>query len=118
MPPALREKIESAAEKSRRSLNAEIVGRLEDSFATPDYSVKEPPRVVTYSQGVEEQAPNESLLQNVLEVVEEISAERGLVLPPGKKAHLIKLIYDEISESVENKTINKSRVVSLLKLAS
>jgi hypothetical protein len=33
MPPALRAQVEQAAQKARRSLNAEIVLRLEASFA-------------------------------------------------------------------------------------
>lgn len=120
MPLNVREALEAAAEKNRRSLNAEIVSRLEASLADPDYGSKEPPRVVSFSGGSEsEQAPDEGLLQDVLEVVEEISEERKLRLPPAKKARLIKLIYDEIVESEEKeKSINKERVFNLIKLAS
>lgn len=35
MPPELRQKVEDAAKQSGRSLNAEIVERLEDSFLAP-----------------------------------------------------------------------------------
>lgn len=35
MQPSLREKVEAAAKASHRSLNAEIVARLEASFAEP-----------------------------------------------------------------------------------
>lgn len=41
MPPALRAQVEQAAQKARRSLNAEIVLRLEASFAQAGQGVSQ-----------------------------------------------------------------------------
>lgn len=35
MPPEVREQVEAAAKSSGRSMNAEIVARLQESFAAP-----------------------------------------------------------------------------------
>jgi hypothetical protein len=39
MQPELKEQLEASAQQAGRSLNAEIVARLENSFSTPDHAI-------------------------------------------------------------------------------
>jgi len=39
MQPELKERLEASAQQAGRSLNAEIVARLEGSFSTPEHSI-------------------------------------------------------------------------------
>lgn len=58
------------------------------------------------------------VLQEVVETVEEIFAKDKLHLPPGKKAELITLLYEELIEDESKRAELPSRARRLLKLAS
>lgn len=58
------------------------------------------------------------LMREIIETVEEIFQKKRLHLPPRKKADLIMLIYDEISEDRSKIVSLPGRVAKLVKLAS
>jgi hypothetical protein len=62
--------------------------------------------------------PQLSLMTEVIETVEEVFEREGLSLPPAKKARLITLIYEEISEDASKLSTIEQKVVKLTKLAS
>lgn len=61
----------------------------------------------------------QEIIRDVVEVVEQVMAERGLDLAPDKKAELVVLLCEEIAED-ERAGVkpNRDRIVRLVKLAS
>lgn len=68
MPPALKEKLFSSAKEMNRSLNAEIVARLEESFE-PELKVSETLEFQLMMQSYLEQAKQIKELKEMLEQV-------------------------------------------------
>jgi hypothetical protein len=58
------------------------------------------------------------LIKEIIENVEEIFQKERINLPPRKKAELIGLIYEELSEDISKKSSINERVLKLVKLAS
>lgn len=68
MQPALRSKVEEAAKQNHRSLNAEIIARLEESFAPEVHRIIRAVEPATKAGGPE----LEELLMNVEIVLEQM----------------------------------------------
>lgn len=74
MPPEMRAKVEHAAKESRRSLNAEILARLEASFQTPVTMIV-----------VDEHHRAEQPAERALEMVEKLRGEILAILARPKE---------------------------------
>lgn len=61
--------------------------------------------------------PKLSLMKEVIEAVEEVFERDRLSLPPEKKARLITLIYEEVSEDEKKLSFIDQKVGKLIKLA-
>lgn len=63
-------------------------------------------------------SPDLSLVREVIEVVEDVFQKKNLSLPAAKKAELICLLCEEITEDETRKKSMGERVLRLVKLAS
>jgi len=67
----------------------------------------------------EDQRPHDSeLMTEVIEAVEDVFAEKGISLPPKKKAQLIELLYQEQSEDRGDSEKLKRKILKFTRLAS
>jgi hypothetical protein len=62
--------------------------------------------------------PDINLIREVIEAIEEVFERDRLSLSPEKKARLITLIYEEVSEDERKMSTIEQKVVKLTKLAS
>jgi hypothetical protein len=76
------------------------------------------PKYRGVSQASPVRNPKLNLMTEVIETVEEVFEREGLSLTPAKKARLITLIYEEISEDEGKLSTIEQKVVKLTKLAS
>lgn len=86
LPEALKTKVQALAAENHRSMNAEIVSRLEWSIAYDDMSLKrEPPPAMPTSSLEEEVASLKTQLRNLRKQVGEIDTRTQHLLPTKKK---------------------------------
>lgn len=66
----------------------------------------------------DQQAYNSALMREIIETVEEIFKKEKRYLPPTKKAELIDLLYEELSNEDADKEQRKAKVLRFTRLAS
>lgn len=84
MQPALKDALAAAARKNGRSLNAEVVLRLEQSF-------QEPTAMVAYAHGASEPEAPYAVRRGILTQSQEMILDIFDRLPPDKQLALISL---------------------------
>jgi len=130
MPAELRELIEKTAKNNRRSLNAEILNRLESTFAeypapSKKGQVEENNKIYIVKPG-QKNKPEPYTKKGVDRVALRFAIEEGEKyieeikqhLDPEKKAILFDLLYDLIEEDEEQIKLNNIVLKKLLELAS
>ncbi len=107
MPPKLKQAVEIAAKKNKRSLNAEIVARLEKSFgpAFSGESEEKGPAASRYG------GENLQLVMDAMALTEELLDRTGAEMTAEERADFVGLIIEllqtygsrkEVKERIEN----------------
>lgn len=112
LPQSLYEKLKAAAEKNRRSVNAELVARLEESFtsiSSPSLKSKLGHVLVTNFDDIFERAIRE-VMQNSLDATQHRPAEPDLVIRQhGEPDTIVELKH--VPASPDGKPARKSKIV-------